>query len=365
MREKIAPESVSDVPALSSISKRATIVDVARHAGVSTASVSKVLRDAHGTSPEMRERVQASMTALGYRPHRPARGMRGQTYTLGLLVSDIENPFFALLAGGIAELTKPRGYELLIAVGGTSASSQSEIMDSLIDQRMDGLVLVAPRVSDIELDRIAALVPIVVVGRHSSSQRFDSVAGDDRAGSALIVNHLVGLGHRRIAFVANRQESDYPELPERRREFGFLTAMRHHGLEDEAIILDGRWSQAGGREAAEVLRALPEAATAVHAGADVVAFGILSVLWDEGVPVPGALSVAGYDNTPTSAIGPVSLTSVDQSGHEAGKRAGALLMERIDGRMAPRHEVIEPRLVPRSTTAAPGFRPSPDASSGR
>jgi len=333
---------------------RVTIVDVARHAGVSTASVSKVLRDAYGVSDEMRDRVQSSMSALHYRPHRPARGMRGKTYTIGMVVSDLENPFFGLLSHGLTRVFGEQHYELLVAVGGAASASQQAMINTLIDHQMDGLVLVSPRASDERLDELAGEIPMVLVGRHSSSDTLDSVSADDALGARLVVDHLVRLGHRRIAFVMSEAEGDNPGLPEQRRLLGFRSAMASHGLDDD-LVLRHEWSLDGGRRAARELTGLAEPPTAVHAGADVTAFGILSGLWDRGMRAPEDFSLAGHDNSPTSALGPISLTTIDQSGQEMGALAAELLLERITGRVASRHEVLEPTLVVRSTTAAPSL----------
>ncbi|HWH97123.1 MAG TPA: LacI family DNA-binding transcriptional regulator [Pseudolysinimonas sp.] len=333
--------------------RRITIVDVAEHAGVSAASVSKVLRKAYGTSDAMRVRVQASMDILGYRPHRLAQGMRGRTLTVGMMVSDLENPFFGLLANGLREVLADAGYQLLLAPAGTDRGAQHSTIDALIDHRMDALVLVAPRSSEHDLERIAEQVPVVVVGRHSASARLDSVSADDFAGAGLVVEHLVGLGHRSIAMIANRQTSDDESLPETIRLSGFRAAVEAHDLLDRSVVLDGRWSVDGGHAVTERLLHHPAGPTSVFAGADVVAFGILSELRERDVRVPDTLSVVGYDNSPTSALGPMSLTTVDQSGFAMGSIAGRLLLERIEGRATARHELIIPTLVPRATTGPP------------
>ncbi|TPX05820.1 LacI family transcriptional regulator [Schumannella luteola] len=298
----------------------------------------------------MKQRVQASMDALGYRPHRPARGMRGRTFTLGLLVSDIENPFFSLIADGITSVVRSQGYELLISPGGYDAGSQNAVIDALIDHQMDALVLIGPVVTGADLERIAGEIPLVVVGRHSRSAALDSVSGDDELGSALVVDHLVALGHRRIAFVANQQDSLEPDRPESVRLAGFVEAMARHGLAESAMVVDSRWSLTGGHEAARVIAETAEAVTAVFAGADVTAFGIMSELWERGLRVPDAYSLAGYDNSRMTSIGPIDLTTVDQSGFEMGETAGRLALERIGGRTESRHVLLRPRLILRSTT---------------
>lgn len=336
-----------------SASKRATIVDVARHAGVSTASASKVLRGAPGVSREMRDRVHRSMEALSYRPHRSARAMRGRTYSVGVMLSDIENPFFSLLVQGMHDVFQADGYELLIAPSSSDEASQNARIDSLIDHQMDGLVLVSPRSHEDHLERIGEQVATVVIGPHGPSASHDTISGDDATGAGLVVDYLVALGHRRIAFVSNQPPRDLVNLPESVRERGFLAAMERHGLGAEAVVLPGTWTYEGGRAAGQrVLESYPRP-TAVFAGADVAALGLLSRCLEAGAAIPGDLSVVGYDNSPTGALPPIGLSSVDQSGLEMGRIAARLLLERIDGRTTPRNELIAPSMVVRSTTAAP------------
>lgn len=332
--------------------KRATIVDVARHAGVSTASASKVLRNAYGVSDAMRDRVQASMEALSYRPNRPARGMRGRTFTIGMMVSDIDNPFFSLIADGISSAIRTREYELLISPGGYSAATQNAAVDALTDHQMDGLILVAPVIPGSDLERAAQDIPLAIVGRHSQSGALDSVSTDDMYGADLVVDHLVGLGHRRIGFVANLQDLLETDRPESVRLEGFLQAMRRRGLEKDAIVIDSRWSLEGGRAAVHEIDALADPPTAVFAGADVAALGMISELWDRREAVPETYSLVGFDNSRLSSLGPIDLTTVDQSGFEMGQNVGRLLLERIEGRPEPQHVLMRPELVIRSTTAA-------------
>lgn len=129
--------------------------------------------------------------------------------------------------------------------------------------------------------------------------------------------------------------------------------MNKHGLDSGAVVVDSRWSLEGGRDAAQQIDVLDSPPTAVHAGADIVALGMMNELWAGNRSLPEAYSLVGYDNSSTSSLGPIWLTTVDQSGVEMGKRVGHLLIERIEGRSDARHEVFEPRMVVRGTTAPP------------
>ena len=331
--------------------RRVTIVDVAKHAGVSTATASRVLRDAYGVSDAMKDRVQRSIDELGFRPSRPARGMRGHTFTVGMLVSDIENPFFDLLFNGAKSVLGNKGYEILVAPGGYSSASQIETIYTLVDHQMDGMLLVAPVLTQTQLAHIAEQVPVVTVGYQSSNNRVDSVAGDDLLAAELVVDHLVELGHTHIAFIANPRKPEDEGRPETVRLKGFVEAMRRRGLEDSAAVINGVWSQSGGEEAARQILSMSKMPTAIHAGADVTAFGVLSELWRNGINIPSDISLVGHDNSQTSSIGPIALTTIDQSGYAMGTRAAELLLERIGGRNVVSSELTQPRLIVRGTTA--------------
>ncbi|MDX2600566.1 LacI family DNA-binding transcriptional regulator [Streptomyces caniscabiei] len=336
--------------------RRVTIVDVARHAQVSVTSVSKVLRNAYGASPEMQTRVRRAIEELGYRPHAGARALRGQTYTIGVMLPDIRNPFFPEILDGITDSLEETDYQVLLGPGCNGEKAEARVTEAMIDRGMDGLVLVAPVSSRAHLEHVAGAVPTVVVGRHGSSPAYDTVADDDTEGAALVVGHLVALGHRRIAHVEHHEtdRTRLAEMPNARRADGYRQAMRAHGLEDFIDVISTSYSQEGGHRAARELLSRPADArpTAVFAGADIAAMGVLDAVAEAGLSVPGDLSVAGYDNTTFAAYGPISLTSVDQCGQEMGRNAVRLLLQRITDRARPSTKVIlSPRLVARRSTA--------------
>lgn len=290
------------------------------------------------------------MAALAYRPHRSARGMRGSTHTVGVMLSDIDNPYFGLLIKGLSEVYATQKYELLIAPATAGEDSQNAVIDSLIDHQMDGLILFAPRSQESHLEEIGKQIPTVVIGPHGPSTAYDTVSGDDELGAGLVVDYLADLGHERIAFLTNDHPADLINLPEEARARGYQQAMARRGLTDGMALIDGEWSDEGGRAAARHAMESYPRPTAVFAGADVAALGVLAACWEAGVRIPEDLSVVGYDNSPIGALTPIALTSVDQSGLEMGAIAGRLLLERIRGRAEPRNEVLTPRLVVRRTT---------------
>ena len=176
---------------------------VATDAGVSVAAVSKVLRGAYGVSEALRTKVQASMQTLGYRPHTAARGMRGQTYTLGVLLPDLRNPFFADIVAGIDEALVRTQYQALLGVGQSAATTEHALVDAMIDRQIDGVILIAPRIPTEELIRIAGHIPAATIGLHlPDAPDFDTVNNDDELGGALVVRHLYEAGYRNIVYLS-------------------------------------------------------------------------------------------------------------------------------------------------------------------
>jgi LacI family transcriptional regulator len=339
---------------MASAPRRITIVDVAKHANVSTTAVSKVLRNAYGTSPAMQAKVREAIAELGYRPRAAARGMRGQTYAIGVLLPDIRNPFFPDILDGLTDALRDTDYQVLLGPGCNGERAETKVTEAMIDHGMDGLVLIAPVSPTKQLDRVAEAVPTVVVGRHGNSARYDTVTDDDFAGAALVVDHLADLGHRRIAHIEHHETDPtrLAEMPNAIRANGYRAAMAARGLTDEIDIVSTTYTQQGGYEGAHQLLARREPPTAIFAGADIVAMGVLAALTEAGRTVPGDISIAGYDNTTFAALGPISLTSVDQAGHQIGTNAARLLLERIaDRSRAAAHVKLSPTLVPRRTTA--------------
>ena len=182
---------------------RITIRTVAEDAGVSVAAVSKVLRDAYGVSAALRARVQASIEKLGYRPHAAARGMRGQTYTLGFLIPDLRNPFFADIMAGVNAALERTQYQTLLGVSDLAEPNEKALIENMIDRQMDGIMVIGPRMPAGEIREFAARIPTVLLAYHpGKDDNFDTVNNDDRHGAELVVQHLVAAGYKQIAYLS-------------------------------------------------------------------------------------------------------------------------------------------------------------------
>jgi LacI family transcriptional regulator len=336
--------------------RRVTITDVASHAQVSTTAVSKVLRNAYGVSEAMRVKVQAAIDELGYRPHAAARAMRGRTFTIGVLLPHIRNPFFADIVEALAEQISGAGYQAIIVQGGgTDPNAERRAIDALVDRQVDGMLAVAPVITRKELEEIGRGTPTVVLGRHDRSPVYDSVLDDDEVGAELVVEHLIGLGHRRIAHIT--QHDNVPARPaallQTVRARSYERVMAEHGLAGHIALAVTSYSEEGGYEGTRQLLAREPRPTAIFAGADQAAFGVLAAVNEAGLAVPGDISVAGYDNSRLTAMAHVSLTSVDQDGATMGQTAGRLLLERVQGRTSAVRFSVTPTLVARRSTAPP------------
>ncbi len=333
--------------------RRVTIVDVAQHARVSTTAVSKVLRNAYGVSPSMQAKVRQAITELGYRPHAAARGLRGQSYTIGVMVPDLHNPFFAQVIDGMMDQLDDTDYQVLLGPSRCGHEAETRATEAMIDRSMDGVILIAPASARAHLDHIARTVPTVVIGRHGRSPAYDAVVDDDIMGAALVVDHLADLGHRRIAHIEHLENDPVrtAEMPNALRAQGYRDAMAARGLSDEIDVVSTSYTQQGGYLGAQQLLTRPRRPTAIFAGADIVAMGVLAAIDEAGLAVPADISVAGYDNTTFAALGPISLTSVDQAGRQFGSNAVRLLLDRIADRgRSSVHVSLSPALVVRRTT---------------
>ncbi|NMO56833.1 LacI family transcriptional regulator [Actinoplanes sp. TBRC 11911] len=335
---------------------RATIDDVAAAAGVSRAAVSKVLRGAYGVSDAMQERVKGAIEELDYRPRVSARAMRGSTFTVGVMIPHFGNQFFAdVVDGAMAEL-RETSYQLILA---PVDADHRRALEALYDRQVDGIVAISPLVAPDWLAALARKVPVVELGRHDRSDRYDTIVGDDAAGTALVMDHLLARGHRRVAHLTHIDgvRQSLGSTPHGIRRSGYEQAMTAAGLAGEIAVVEGRFEEEAAWRAMGVALDGGLAPTAVFAGNDDAALGVLRAIAERGLSTTD-ISVAGYDDARLASHPAIRLTSVNQDGREMGRRSAALLIERIGGRAEPVHEVLAPRLVVRDSTGRSAGEPA-------
>lgn len=329
--------------------RRATIRQVAENAGVSVSAVSKVLRDAYGVSASLRARVEASIRELNYRPLAAARGMRGRTYTLGFVLPDIRNPFFAEILDGVTSALVATRYQVIVGVREPAATEEA-VIEAMIDRQVDGIILVGTILPETVLEALASRLPLVAIGLHAPTcQSLDTVNTDDQLGAALVVRHLVANGFSATAMLS-LDLAGATIVAE--RELGYQREMLKCGLAEHINIVRVGSAKAQIASGATRLLDAPEPPAALFCWSDFVAVEVLSIAKEVGLSVPNDVAIVGYDNSPVCALAQNGLTSVDQSGHLLGNSSMKLLLERVEGRVSAKHIILQPQLIARASSAA-------------
>ena len=329
-----------------------TIHDVAARAGVSKSLVSLVLRGSPHVSQARRGAVLEAIDQLGYRPNTIARSLvERRTRIVGVVISDMRNPWYVDLVESFQMVMYERGMSVLMGNGRLDARTDESLIEAFLRLRVDGLCMVGS-LSVTEAIWVAARsVPTVVASsRDMKLPRVDTVVNDDFRGATLAIDHLVELGHRRIAHLGGCEGGVATA-----RRAGYEAAMCRHGLSDETHVEWCDFTEQTGYEAAMKLLGARCRPTAIFALNDVACIGALSAADELGIAVPGQLALVGYDNTNLAAIRHLSLTTVDPANSEVGCVAARMLLDRIEDQARPAGErLIEPRLVVRSSTALLG-----------
>ena len=330
----------------------ARIEDVAARSGVSTATVSRVLSGSVPARPETRERVLAAARELDYRPSSIARALkRRETRTLGLVISDITNPFYPQLVRAVEAAAHERGYGIVLANGGDDPARELEHLDLLVERRVDGIVIVSSRMTRRHAERLRGTsVPTVLVNDTVAGSGLPTVTTAHRRGARLATEHLIGLGHRRIGHIG--APADQAASGQRRQ--GVRDALRAAGL-GELLVAIGDGGVAGGARAAEAL--IGSGVTGIVAYNDLTAIGALRALRRAGIGVPEVVSVVGFDDIDLAAWTDPPLTTIRQPTDALGRWAvdhlADLLAGRADGTTsAP--VLLEPELIVRNSTARQG-----------
>jgi LacI family transcriptional regulator len=335
-----------------------SVYDVAERAGVSPATASRVLSGGdYPVRPDTRERVLQAAAELKFRPNRLARALvTAHTGTIGAIVHDISDPYFGEIVRGMEDTARLNGYQIFVCSSDRNAERELDYVHSLISYRVDGLIFAGGGIDDegyrAELRRTLAdyrAANGAVVLLAPNSYRAPSVLPDNKGGAKLITEHLVRLGHRRIALVSG---PDHLRTSAVRLE-GCREALEAAGIGfDESLIQSGGFTTDGGAKA--ITRIIESGAdfTAVLASNDLMAIGALTELQSRSILVPEDISVAGFDDVQGAAFVSVPLTTVRVPMHQMGAEGAALLLDIVAGRR-PKSRVLPVELVTRRSTAPP------------
>ncbi len=331
-----------------------TLNDVARRAGVSTMTVSRVVNGSAHISEETRVRVNDAVTELGYMPNGPARQLRSQkTNTLALVVTDIRNPFFTTIAGGVEDTARAEGYAVMFCSTYENEAVESEYVRVLVERRVDGVLLVPAAGGGTSIRLLKQRgIPTVLVDRHVQNVELDEVRGASRAGARDGVLHLINLGHRRVAMLTGPEAVSTSTD----RVAGYLDALKEACPDLECgPVRYGEFSEESGYGMARDVLSQKPRPTAIFAANNFIAYGAMKAAREVGLRIPDDLSLVVFDDLPSGWTPDPYLTAVGQPAYEIGRQAAALLLKRLAGELAdePRRIVLPTELVIRRSSSPP------------
>lgn len=333
-------------------SKPSTIREVAKRAGVSVSTVSRVLNDYPYVSGETRQRVLAAVDELSYLPDFVARSMRtGTTRAVGFVVADISNPSFAAVAKGVDAVLDPNGYALVLAHSENDPGREAGLLGALRQRRLDGLVAAVADERDPGLGERLSAFTCVLFDREVPGSNADAVLSDHAAGMGEALERLVALGHRRVALVAGSEG----QLGSRARIVAFKTHARRLGLTaGDRLVVSLEPGRLAGARAARELLALAERPTAIITGHNRLTVGVLGALKELEVHVPDDLSVVACDDIDATRLHSPPIDVIERDLHELGRAIGLLLLDRFAGHDGPPRRLVLPtRLLVRASSAPP------------
>jgi LacI family transcriptional regulator len=325
-----------------------TIRDVAREAGVSVSTVSRVLNDKDDVAPETAAIVRRVIKEMGYASSIAARSLRSRTTNVvGLIVPDLWHPFTSLVIRGVNQVTSAQGYDLLAYASArrtpfSMADWEVQLVAQLNGTVADGIIVVTPHAATYRTTS-----PLVAIDPYQATTQYPAVIATNYQGALEAMAYLIGLGHRRIGFIAGRQDLQSAQ----RRQEGYFDGLVRAGLPiDPTLLVMGDYTRSTGAECARRLLSLPEPPTAIMASSDETAFGVYDAAAEYSVRIPDDLSVVGFDNTLDSASVHPPLTTVDQSIEKMGVLAAELVLKLIQGQPCESQQYkVATRLVVRQS----------------
>ncbi|MEW6405458.1 MAG: LacI family DNA-binding transcriptional regulator [Chloroflexota bacterium] len=308
-----------------------TVLDVAKRAGVAPITVSRVINNSGYISQATRERVEAAVKELGYVPNTLARGLRSkQTRTLALVVTDITNPYFTLMARGVEDIAGDSNYSVVYCNTDESEAKEEKYANLLAQRQVDGVLLV-PSCGNVKTIKflLSNNINVVALDRRVSGVKIDSVRSDSEDGAYRLVKLLIELGHKRIAMITGPKDVSTSVD----RVAGYQRALIELGLGGSEQVYYGAFNQESGYELTKQAMMYSPNPTAIFGANNFIAIGIIKALRDFRVDVPGDVSVVAFDDFPESMLVAPFLTFAEQPAYEMGRMATELLLKRISGEL--------------------------------
>jgi DNA-binding LacI/PurR family transcriptional regulator len=329
-----------------------TLKDVAKEAGVSVMTVSRVINNKEYIADETRNRVKAALKKLDYKPNINARTLvTKKTDFLGLIVPDIANPFFGHLVQAAENIARKRGYSVILGDSGGDPEAEQEYIEAFRGRMCDAMILIASRVKDELIIELNRTIPLVLVDRHIDDNDVIQVWLDNKKGAFSAVEHLISLGHRRIGFIMGPEN-----VPNSfRRRIGYLEALEKHDITPEKqLVVQGDFNRETGARAFEVFNSLDEKPTAVFGSNDLMALGFIQKAREHNLSVPEDYSVVGFDDIFLSSMTEPPLTTVHYPIVEMGIVAIQDLLNSLESKeTATLASQLKHTLVVRHSTAPP------------
>jgi len=327
----------------------ATIVDVAHKAGVSIATVSRVIHGSTLVHPTTRARVEQAMAELGYTPNVVARGLvTRRTQAIGLVITSLADPFFPPIVQAIEETALDHGYSVFLCTSSNDPAREIAVVRQLRERRVDAIIVAASRVGSLYHAHLEDIkVPLVLINNEQSGAYTYSVGTDDVAGGRLATNYLLALGHRTIGYI----HGPLVKQSTQDRYRGYELTLGERGMKpDPRLVAAGDGQAAGGQKAMHELLQRQPRPTAVFCFNDATAIGALRAVRAAGLSVPGDISIIGYDDIAFAAYTEPPLTTVAQQTHELGRRAMCLVLDLLAGKEVTSITLL-PQLIERDSCA--------------
>ena len=327
-----------------------TSEDVAKKAGVSVATVSRVLNDSPHVSPAVRRKVLRAAKALNYQPNRTAQRLRAKrSHVIGLVISDIQNPFFTSVVRGIEDVAYKHDYSVVLCNSDEDPEKERLYINVMRAEAVGGVILASTtETNPLVADLFDHDIPVVAIDRRIKDKRVDAVLAANAQGAFEAVSHLIALGHRRIGFVG----LPLTRTTGKERYDGYARALRAHGLSvSRQLVRIADAKQQGGYQRAIDLMTERPSITALFVANNLMTLGALSAIRERGMKIPDDISVVGFDDMPWATLLEPPLTAVAQPTYELGQRAAELLLERLKQPQKPAAQIeLKTSLIVRGST---------------